>query len=254
MNILQPALRQLLTYMGDDALILGHRNSEWTGLGPVMEEDIAFSSMAQDKIGHAWALYRILQEHLGGTDPAAFAFLRPAEKYTCCHLVEQPIGSYDFSLVRHFLFDQAEMARYDALADSTFIPLQQLARKIKGELKYHTLHADAWMIQLGQAGEEGHARLQAALEEAMPLALGIFEPLPDQQALIDDGIFPGEAALQQSWWERISPVIAAAGLQTLPLADIPPAYGGRLGWHTEHLAPLLDEMGAVFRLDPHATW
>ncbi|PUZ28377.1 phenylacetate-CoA oxygenase subunit PaaI [Chitinophaga parva] len=253
MQTLSPALRQLIIAMGDDALILGHRNSEWTGLGPVMEEDIAFSSMAQDKIGHAWALYRVLHEH-GGPDPDAFAFLRLAEKYTCCHLVEQPIGEYDFSLMRHFLFDHAEALRYEALADSSFVPLQQLARKIKGELKYHTLHANAWIIQLAQAGEEGKARMQAALEETLPLALGIFEPLAQEAELIASGVYCGEAALQQRWWESLQPILAKAGLALPATGDLEPAYGGRSGWHTQYLAPLLDEMGAVFRLDPEATW
>ena len=138
------ALARMLTAMADDALIQGHRNSEWTGLGPIMEEDIAFSSMAQDKIGHAWALYRILQEDLGGQDPDAFAFLRNEKDYKCCHFVEHPNGEYDFSLMRHFLFDHAEAIRYQQLRNSSFAPLRPLAEKLKGEIKYHTLHANAW--------------------------------------------------------------------------------------------------------------
>ena len=243
--------------MADDELILGHRNSEWTGLGPVMEEDIAFSSMAQDKIGHAWALYRILQEHLGGEDPDAFAFLRAADKYTCCHLVEQPNGSYDFSLVRHFLFDHAEAVRYEALLESSFVPLQQLARKIRGELKYHTLHADAFMIQLGN-GNDSNERMQQALNTCLPMAFGIFErDHTNDQLLMDEGITPGEEFLQLAWLEQIAPVIAKAGLQ-LPtlkaMGSIDAYYGGRSGRHTPYLGPLLEEMGAVFRLDPQATW
>lgn len=253
MQTISPALRQFITAMGDDALILGHRNSEWTGLGPVMEEDIAFSSMAQDKIGHAWALYRILHEH-GGPEPDAFAFLRPAENYTCCHLVELPIGEYDFSLVRHFLFDHAAALRFEALAESSFVPLQQLARKIKGELKYHTLHANAWIVQLAQAGEAGRARMQAALEDVLPLALGIFEPVAQEAALIAEGVYCGEAVLLQRWQERLEPVLVQAGLRLPALDGLEPAYGGRSGWHTQYLAPLLEEMGAVFRLDPEATW
>ncbi len=101
--MIKNAITELITKMADDELILGHRNSEWTGLGPIMEEDIAFSSMAQDKIGHAWALYRILQEQLEGEDPDQFAFMRTENDFKCCHLVEMPIGTYDFSLMRHFL-------------------------------------------------------------------------------------------------------------------------------------------------------
>jgi len=250
----QQAISDLITKMADDELILGHRNSEWTGLGPIMEEDIAFSSMAQDQIGHALALYRILQEHLGGTDPDRFAFLRPASEFKCCHLVEMPIGTYDFSLMRHFLFDHAEAVRYESLLQSGFAPLQQLARKLKGELKYHTLHADAWILQLCRAGGESYNRMQAALDTCFPLACGIFEPGAAEQALMDAGIYPGEQALYERWLHNIYLVLVKASLNMPDPAAITPAYGGRSGQHTPHLQPLLEEMGAVLRLDPAASW
>lgn len=238
--------------MGDDELIIGHRNSEWTGLGPMMEEDIAFSSMAQDKIGHAWALYRILQEDLGGEDPDRFAFMRAEAEFKCCHLTEMPIGSYDFSLMRHFLFDHAETVRYSSMVESSFVPLQQLARKVKGELKYHTLHADAWILQLCRAGEDSYLRIQTALNNCFELACGIFEPGPDDAALQAEGIYPGEEALYERWLESIYPVFVKAAL-TMPERK-QPVYGGRYGHHTEYLQPLLNEMSEVFRLNPEATW
>jgi ring-1,2-phenylacetyl-CoA epoxidase subunit PaaC len=251
---LQKAIAGLITKMADDELILGHRNSEWTGLGPVMEEDIAFSSMAQDKIGHAWALYRILQEHLGGEDPDTFAFMRPAADFTCCHLVEMPIGTYDFSLMRHFLFDHAEAVRYESLQQCSFLPLQQLGKKVKGELKYHTLHADAWLLQLCKGGGEGHRRMQAALDNCFALACGIFEPGTDDDLLADAGIYPGERALYEKWLNTIYPVLVKASLNLPHPAAIEPQYGGRYGKHTAYLRPLLEEMGEVFRLDPGAGW
>jgi ring-1,2-phenylacetyl-CoA epoxidase subunit PaaC len=109
------AIKELLYKMADDALIIGHRNSEWTGIGPMLEEDLAFSSMAQDKVGHAQALYQILHAVLGEKDPDILAFQRTEKDFKCCQLVELPIGEYDFSLVRHFLFDHAESLRYDML-------------------------------------------------------------------------------------------------------------------------------------------
>jgi ring-1,2-phenylacetyl-CoA epoxidase subunit PaaC len=248
------AIAALITKMADDELILGHRNSEWTGLGPIMEEDIAFSSMAQDKIGHAWALYRILQEHLEGEDPDQFAFMRAEMDFRCCHLVEMPIGTYDFSLVRHFLFDHAEAVRYDSLQDSSFVPLQQLSKKLKGELKYHTLHADAWILQLGKTGGESYDRIQAALLQCFPLAAGIFEPGPDEDALIREGVYPGEEELYKRWMESIYTVLVKASLNLPDAGSFTPQYGGRYGKHTPHLQPLLNEMGEVFRLDPTASW
>lgn len=245
----------MLTAMADDALVQGHRNSEWTGLGPVMEEDIAFSSMAQDKIGHAWALYRIMQEDLGGSDPDQFAFMRNEKDYKCCHLVEYPNGEYDFSLVRHFLFDHAEAIRYEQLQSSAFAPLQPLARKLKGEIKYHILHANAWMTQLCKAGEESYARMQSALNVCFPLALGLFESGGEaEELLISEKVYPGEKALKGMWMDRIYNVASAAGLNLPDEKNVEPVLGGRKGYHTVYLQPLLEEMGAVFRSDPAAIW
>ncbi|RAJ01480.1 ring-1,2-phenylacetyl-CoA epoxidase subunit PaaC [Chitinophaga skermanii] len=251
----QQAIISLLTKMGDDALIIGHRNSEWTGLGPIMEEDIAFSSMAQDKIGHAWALYRVMQEHLGGQDPDQFAFMRAEKEMRSCHFVELPIGEYDFSLMRHFLFDHAEAVRYESLENTAFEPLQPFAKKFKGEIKYHLLHADEWVLQLSRGSEESYARMQQALLHCMPLALGIFETSKaHEQTLIDEKIYPGEQALQARWLDRIYPVLSKAGLNLPGIESFTPVYGGREGYHTAYLQPLLDEMSSVFKLDPTATW
>ncbi len=239
--------------MADDALIIGHRNSEWTGLGPILEEDIAFSSMAQDKIGHAQALYTILHEEFGEPSPDKLVYERDEKQYRCCHLVELPIGEYDFSLMRHFLFDHAEFLRYQLLANSNYERLAALSKKITGELKYHLLHADTWLKKLGAANEESRARLQSSLNEAYPYALGIFEKSDEENKLIKEGIFAGEEKLQQLWLEKIEPVINAVGLK-LPSKKTEPALGGRKGFHTEHLQPLLDEMSEVYRLEPGAEW
>src|SRR6185312_14195972 len=107
------AAKELILKMADDALIMGHRNSEWTGIGPILEEDIAFSSMAQDKVGHALALYTILHEQFGDPHPDALAFGRNEKEFRCCHLVGFPIGEYDFTTARHFLFNHAEIIRYE---------------------------------------------------------------------------------------------------------------------------------------------
>ncbi len=248
----QQAIQELLLKMADDALILGHRNSEWVGLGPTLEEDIAFASIAQDKLGHALALYTILHEHVGAADPDTVAFMRSEKLFKCCHLVEMPIGGYDFSLMRHFLFDTADALRYEMLATSMFEPLAQVARKIRGEIQYHTMHANIWIKQLGRGTEESKARMQSALNEAYPLALGIFEQSSFEQELIDAGFFAGEQALKERWLKTIQPVLDAAGLH-LPDGS-QPVFGGRMGYHTEYLQPLLDEMSEVFATDPTAEW
>lgn len=249
---MQAAIKELLYKMGDDALILGHRNSEWTGIGPTLEEDIAFSSMAQDKLGHAWAAYTLLHEHFGEPLPDALVFQRKATDWHCCQLVELPIGDYDFSLIRHFLYDHADALRYQALQQSSYTPLAQLATKIKGELKYHTLHADVWTKLLGNSSEEAKARLQNSLNQLFPYALGIFEPSENEQTLIEQGIFVGEDAIKQQWLQAISAIIAQTSLQ-MP-TNVQPIYGGRKGYHTEYLQPMLNEMTEVSALDPSAEW
>ena len=116
------AIKDLLYRIADDELIIGHRNSEWTGLGPILEEDIAFSSIAQDQIGHAVAIYTILHEQFGELVPYAIAFGRDEDTFHSSQFVELPIGDYAFSLMRHFLFDHAESIRYSMLTESSFAP------------------------------------------------------------------------------------------------------------------------------------
>lgn len=247
------ALKELLYKIADDLLILGHRNSEWTGFGPLLEEDIAFSSMAQDKVGQSYVLYQMLN-NLGEQSPDTVAFMRHANQFHNCQLVELPNQEYDFSLVRHFLFDTADALRWEMLSQSAHEPLTQLARKIKGELRYHTMHANTWIKQLGSATEESVSRLQNSLKEAMPYALGIFEESPYEKEIISAGIFAGELELKKRWLSKIEEVISKTQLHLPDLKIVTPIYGGRLGKHTEHLQSLLDEMSEVFRIDPTAEW
>ncbi|MEO6168916.1 MAG: 1,2-phenylacetyl-CoA epoxidase subunit PaaC [Chitinophagales bacterium] len=248
------AAKELILKMADDELVIGHRNSEWTGLGPILEEDIAFSSMAQDKVGHSLALYTILQQQFKTPEPDQMAFHRSEKEFRCCHLVELPIGEYDFSLVRHFLFDHAEAIRYELLSTSSFEPLARLARKVKGELKYHVLHANSWMTRLGHGTEESHARIQLTLNFAMPYALGLFEESNEEVELITENIFPGEKQLREYWEERIREQLEKANLSFPEVKNEAIHIGGRKGYHTEHLHPLLEEMAQVFKLEEGVEW
>lgn len=247
------AIKELLYKMADDQLILGHRNSEWTGFGPLLEEDIAFSSMAQDKVGHSFALYTILHE-MGEQDPDTIAFMRNSDQFHNSVLTELPNGEYDFSLIRHFLYDTAEAIRFEMLTQSSFEPLAQLAAKVRGELRYHTLHANTWVKQLGSATEESIDRLQQSLEYTLPFALGIFEPSPFEKELKADSVFAGEKELEEKWKKKIEEIIVQTQLQLPKWETLTSEYGGRAGKHTEHLQPLLDEMSEVFRIDPTAEW
>ena len=241
------ALKEMLYKMADDQLILGHRNGEWTGIGPLLEEDIAFGSMAQDKIGHAYHLYLLL-EKMGEQDPDIIAFRRDEKTFKCCQLVELPIGDdYAFSLARHFFFDQADILRMEALKNCAYPDLAGLAKKFHSELKYHVFHANIWLKNLLNGTEESKARVKSALEMALPYALGIFEESPHEEILIQENLFIGEKALQEIWTAQIKELMADwnIGLDW----SVAPMLGGRNGYHTEHLAPLLNEMTEVLQLE-----
>lgn len=245
------ALKELLYKMADDLLILGHRNSEWTGLGPMLEEDIAFSSMAQDKIGQSHVLYQMLNE-LGEEEPDTVAFMRTTEQFHNAQLCELPIGEYEFSLMRHFLFDHADWFRWESLRSSSIEPLSQVAGKFRGELRYHTMHAKSIVSRLANANEESQARLQQALDAVTPYMLGVFEHSPFEQELIEENIFEGEDIVRERWMQVVQELIGGTPLTWDP--TVAPKLGGRKGVHTEHLPPLLEEMGEVFRIDPTAEW
>ena len=247
------AIKDLLYKMADDQLIIGHRNSEWNGLGPLLEEDIAFCSMAQDKIGQSLAFYNILHQ-LGEPDPDTIAFTRKANQFHNCQLVELPIGEYDFSLVRHFLFDTAEYLRFEALTKSKYEPIAEVSAKIKGEIQYHVMHANTWIKQLGMATNVSKERIQKAINTAFPYALSIFEESKYEGDLIADKIFIGEHLLREKWIKEVGKVIASTELILPDLAAEDAHLGGRYGKHTKHLQPLLTEMSEVFNIDPDAEW
>jgi ring-1,2-phenylacetyl-CoA epoxidase subunit PaaC len=247
-------LTKYIYKLADDQLIIGHRNSEWTGLGPVLEEDIAFSSIAQDKIGHAYQLYVILNEHLGQDIPDITAFTRDEKDFMSCQLVELPIGEYDFSLIRHFFHDYAELLRFTALSRSSFEPLASLSRKITGEIKYHIFHANTWVKDLAQATEESKARLQSAINYAYPYALGIFEEIKGEETLVEQGIIPAEITIKQDWIDSVGKFLSAQGLTVPALETVTPVLGGRYGYHSTYLQPMITEMTEVFRTDPEAIW
>ena len=248
------ALKDLLYRLADDELIIGHRNSEWTGIGPILEEDIAFSSMAQDEIGHSQAYYILLNELAGEAEPDQIAFNRAPGDFRSCHLVEYPIEDYAFSLVRHFCYDTAEAVRLDALRHSSFRPLAELAKKLGREEKYHQLHAYTWISQLGRATDESNQRLQDALNKAYPLAFGLFEPTEMDEVIAKEGLMPREAELEAKWVEEMEKQITAAGLKVPEVSDKTEYYGGRKGNHSQYLEPLLKEMTEVFAIDPEAAW
>lgn len=254
------ALLNLLLALADDELVLGHRDSEWTGHAPILEEDIAFSNIAQDEIGHS-LVWLTLYEQLTGRTPDAMGFERKPEEFMCCRFVEYPKGDFAYTVVRQYLFDLAEKVRLESFLDSSFEPLRETAQKLRREESYHLLHASGLVERLGDATEESHRRMQAAVDVAFPQSLGMFEELEGEQELIDAGVFPGNNALLSGWLKQAVPFLRKVSL-TPPVKGenesctvlCPFDDGGRKGRHTEHLRGLVDDMQKVYRLAPGPNW
>ncbi len=242
------ALISRLFALADDELILGQRDSEWTGHAPLLEEDIAFSNIAQDEIGHALLWYTILHEQLGQPRPDRLAFWRAAHEFRNATLVELPKGDWAVTIVRQYLFDEYEKARNAALQECGYQPIVAAVGKITREEIYHLMHSTGWIKRLGDATAESHRRMQAALDQLWPHALGLFESIEhdaDFSRQLDD--------IKTAWTEAVSPTLAQATL-VIP-AGAAPIQGGRRGQHTPHLITLLDEMQRVARSEaPDTVW
>lgn len=252
MNSLNNLITKRLQKIADDAFIIGHRNAEWTGLAPTLEEDIAFSSMAQDKIGHALAIYTLLNEHFNYPKPDQYVFTKQTQQYYCCQLVQLPIQSYDFSLMRHFLFDHAEIIRYNELINSTFTPIAQIAQKIKGELKYHIFHANTWIQQLANSSPEALQKLQQSLNYAFPYALNMFESpnTPEQDQLLQtQGVMPTETEIKQQWLNNITTQLNDTPLVIPCITQSNTGKGGVNGVHTPYLTQAINEITQVFNTE-----
>ncbi len=245
------ALIDLLYRLGDDDLVIGHRHTEWTGLAPILEADIAFSSIAQDQIGQAQAYYTLLHE-LGEPDPDSLVFDRDCRAFRCASLCVFEKRTWAFSTVRHYLYDACKELKLAALIESTYTPLAKLTRKLRGEQKYHVMHGRMWISRLGNATEESHGLMQSAVDALFPHALGLFEQTEHSEKTAAFGLGPDEATLCDAWRETVTGTLTESGLQ--PPLDAEPIYGGRRGEHIGAMTELLDAMRKVHKLDPTAKW
>jgi ring-1,2-phenylacetyl-CoA epoxidase subunit PaaC len=217
---------QQLLAIADDELVLGWRNSEWTGIAPFLEEDVAFSSIAQNEIGHARALYSLAAEELG-TTADELAFDRTPDEYRCAQLVELKRLDWAPTIARHYLYETADAVRVAALKESADAELAGLAAKIDREEVYHRMHAEMWIDRL-QATEEGGRRLRDAVEELWPYALGV----------LDDELRPG-------WVKQTRERLGFA---------LPDGEPVDRGVHSDDLRDLWEEMTMVRRSVPGASW
>ncbi len=249
------ALGELLLSIADDEFVLGFWDSEWTGIAPMLEEDVAFSSIAQDEIGHARALYELLAQ-VTGRDADEIAFGRPASDYRHARLLNHARGDWAFSIARRWLYDTADAERLRALADSSYRPLAELVAKLRREETYHLMHLDAWMRRLAADRGEGRSRLEAALDRLWPDAVTVFATLPGEDRLVAAGVLPEPmAALRDRWLARIGPTLTDLDLCGPPAEAMTAPVGadGRRE-RTDDFHWLWGEFTAVRNLEAGATW
>ncbi len=276
----QQPLIDLLIALGDDELVLGHRHSEWTGFAPHIEEDVAFSSIAQDEIGHAAAYYAIVGG-ITGQQPDAIALGRDKHEYRNAQLCERKNSDWAYTLARQWIYDNADAVRLEALRETSHADLRALVTKIQREERWHLLHADMWLKRISQGPIEGRTKLIEALSDAFADSMGLFEPLESEQEAVDGGwLTVPSQELRKTFVERAGQTLDDAGLPThvrsrldqsaefvasssgdLIVSDDEPhereqptGLGGRRGRHSGDFDQLWDDLTYTYRENPGARW
>lgn len=249
----QEALFEYCLRLGDTSLILSHRLSEWTGHGPILEEDLAMTNIALDLVGQARTLLTYAGQVEGkGRTEDDLAYFRNDLQFRNALLVEQPNGDFAVTIARQFYYNAFAYLLYTELQKSTDVTIAGVAAKSIKETSYHLRHCSEWVIRLGDGTEESHNRMQEAINLLWMFTGDLFEKTAGDELLISAGIATDTATLKTKWDAMISEVMERATL-TVPAT----AYmmkGSRNGIHSEHLGYLLAEMQSLSRSLPGVTW
>ncbi|MEY4733936.1 MAG: 1,2-phenylacetyl-CoA epoxidase, subunit [Pseudomonadota bacterium] len=255
---------EYLLHLADNALILGQRNAEWCGHGPILEEDIALSNNSLDLIGQARLLYQHAATQIGqGATEDTLAYFRDVldfRNYTLCELPHMPLmsataqGDRDFAMtiVRNFLYSSLMVLAWDQLQASKDTQLAAIAAKSLKEVRYHLRHSRDWLVRLGDGTDASHAKAQAALDQLLPYTQEFWSASPQEAAALANGTGIDVAALQADWNQIVDEALAEATLQRPAAGGFVPT--GKQGLHSEHLGFVLAEMQSLARAHPQATW
>lgn len=249
----QEATFEYLIRMGDNALILGHRLSEWCGHGPILEQDIALTNIALDLIGQS-RNYLSAAGLVEGKNRSEddLAFFRVERDFKNLLLTEQPNGDWGMTLARQFFFDHFHFLLLQKLRESANQDLSDIAEKSIKEVTYHVRFSSDWIRRLGDGTEESHNRVQAAIDHLWTYTGEMFEMDQTDEILIAAGVAPDLSELRDEWLKNVHSVVSDA---TLKLPDESfMQTGGKKGIHTEHLGYLLAEMQHLPRTYPDAKW
>jgi len=238
---LSAAAGETLLAFADDEHLMGQQHTEWIGVAPFLEEDLAFSSIAQDELGHAASLYSLLG------DPDALAY-RPPVEYRSCHLVELPAPDWADALVRHWLYDLAEPRRWAALQGSSVVEVAALVARAEREETYHRRHAGALLTRMRDSSSAD--RIGAALDALLPFADALWEPVAGEADAVAEGVVTASSAeLRTAWRSDVEAVVGPVAWDTFTSPD-QQARSRR----SDHFAALHARISEVIALDPTATW
>lgn len=250
---MNPSLIDYTLHLADNALIIGHRNSEWCGHGPVLEQDIAISNIALDFIGQARNFYQYAAELSGnGATEDSLAFLRDVPEFKNVLITELPNGDWAQTTLRQFLFSTYQYYYYQQLQNSTDARLAAIAAKSLKEVTYHLRWSSEWVIRLGDGTEESKHRLLTAVDELWNFTGEMFLPAAYETALLQENIGVDLSIIHQQWNQKVQEVFAEATIQ-IPEKSWA-QQGGKTGIHTEHFGYILAEMQFLQRAYPGAEW
>jgi ring-1,2-phenylacetyl-CoA epoxidase subunit PaaC len=246
------ALAELLLTMADDEFVSGFTDSEWTGIAPLLEEDVAISSISQDELGHARALFQLLADVLDdGRDEDALAYDREPDDYRHASLLDHPRGDWAGTIARRFLYELADEARLASIG-SGYRPLTDLVEKLRREERYHRMHVAAWIDRLANGGPEPRRRLEAALAAHGVDAPSVFTPLAGEADLLSASILTRSMAEAEAAWRAdLTTILVPLGLPLPPTIEPTPA--GRRE-HSEAFRWLWGEFTLVRRSEDGVTW
>src|SRR5882724_3651434 len=244
------SLLQYTLHLADDALILGHRNSEWTGYGPVLEQDIAISNIALDLIGQARNFYQYASGLINQGDAGAragsraaevtedsLAYLRDAWDFKNCLLAEQDNGDWAKTILRQFFFSAWQFYLYGELQQCENSELAAVGEKALKETTYHLRWSSEWMIRLGDGTEESHARMLKAIDELWSYTGELFDAVNYELQAVEEGIGIDAGSLKEGWLKKIKETFEEATL-IIPASTFQHT-GGKNGVHSEHLGFIL---------------
>ncbi|MFN8264892.1 MAG: 1,2-phenylacetyl-CoA epoxidase subunit PaaC [Chitinophagaceae bacterium] len=236
-----------LLHLADTTLILSHRNSEWCGHGPVLEQDIALTNVSLDLLGQSRLFYQYAAELLGSTDEDQLAYLRTEREYKNLLLAEQPNGDWGQTILRQYLYSQFQQLLFQQLVTHNDQQLSAIAAKSLKETNYHVRWSSEWVIRLGDGTTESRERMLHAIDELWRYTGELFDPAAYESVAGVDF-----TSLQQEWNKRVKLIFEEA---TLPVPEkIFMQKGGKTGAHTEHLGYILADLQYLQRTYPNSTW